>query len=123
MLKQEINHSLKTKDNNIKEIKKDKLYINLFKENEMNNIQTKNKKKYTKIKPIPFINNPKSSRNMMNWLYNFLYDDYNRLYFIEIMFENMLTILNEQEYFYKNEDRDKIFTEFINWCYYNSYDN
>lgn len=100
-----------------------KLYTNFFQENEINNIQTKNKKKYTDIKPIPFIKNRKSPRNMMNWLYDFLYDDYNRLYFIEIMFENMLTILNEQEYFYKNEDRDKIFTEFINWCYYNSYDN
>jgi hypothetical protein len=113
-----------TKQENTKIPENDtKLYTNFFQENKMNYKQTKNDKQYTEIKPIPFIKNPKSQKNMINWLYNFLYDDYNRLYFIEIMFENMLTILNEQEYFYKNGDRDKIFTEFINWCYYNSYDN
>lgn len=123
MLKQEINHSLKTKKENIKEIKEDKLYKNIFEKKEINNINNINNKiKYTEIKPITFIRNPKSQENILDWLYKTLYDDYNRLYFINIMFEEMLTILNSQEYYYKNGERDKIFTEFINWCYYNSYD-
>ena len=113
-----------TIEKNREETEKDtKLYTNFFQENKINQIQTKNNKKYTEIKAIPFIKNPKSPKNMINWLYKLLYDNYNRLYFIEIMFEKMLTILNEQEYFYRDGDRDKIFTEFINWCYYNSYNN
>ena len=124
MLNQEINHSLKTKkEEDIKEIKKDKLYTNLLEKNKINNINNNNNnKKYTKIKPIPFIRNPKSQKNILDWLYKTLYDDYNILYFINIMFEEMITILNDQEYFYKNGEKDIIFTEFINWCYYNSYD-
>ena len=79
--------------------------------------------KYTEIKVFPIPEKKKKRKDIVKWLTSELYDGYDRNYFLHLMFNEMVDILNEKEFYYEKEKKNEVFTEFINWCYFNSYDD
>ena len=98
----------------------DNKYANLFKQDEkIDNIVDEVKEEEIKI--IPRVYNFKRRYDIIKWLDYVVYDDYTRYYFIQEMFFNLQYIMNQNGFF--SEETEKIlFTEFINWCYFNSHD-
>jgi hypothetical protein len=97
-------------------------FTSFFKEEEDNNDDEQLEDKDDKeIKIIPRIKKFKSRNNIIKWLNHVVYDDYTRYYFIKEMFNKLLVLMNNNG-FYSDTNKDKIFTEFVNWCYFNSYD-
>lgn len=96
-------------------------YSNLFKKIDNTKINTKNVKEAQEIKIIPRVYNFRRRYDIIKWLDYIVYDDYTRYYFIKEMFYKLQNIMQENGFF--SEKPEKIlFTEFVNWCYFNSYD-
>lgn len=98
----------------------DNKYANLFKQDEkIDNMVDEVKEEEIKI--IPRVYNFKRRYDIIKWLDYVVYDDYTRYYFIQEMFFKLQYIMNQNGFF--SEETEKIlFTEFINWCYFNSHD-
>jgi hypothetical protein len=97
------------------------IYSNLFKKVDNKNNISEDVKEEKEIKIIPRVRNFKRKRDIIKWLDYIVYDDYSRYYFIQEMFYKLQNIMNQNDFF--SEETEKIlFTEFVNWCYFNSYD-
>lgn len=95
-------------------------YANLFKQDKKIDY-TQEEVKEEEIKIIPRVHNFKRRYDIIKWLDYVVYDDYSRYYFIQEMFYKLQNIMNQNGFF--SEETEKIlFTEFVNWCYFNSYD-
>lgn len=98
----------------------DNKYANLFKQDEkIDNMVDEVKEEEIKI--ISRVYNFKRRYDIIKWLDYVVYDDYTRYYFIQEMFNKLQNIMSQNGFF--SEETEKIlFTEFVNWCYFNSND-
>ena len=97
------------------------IYSNLFKKVDNKNSISEDVKEEKEIKIIPRVGNFKRKCDIIKWLDYIVYDDYSRYYFIQEMFYKLQNIMSQNGFF--SEETEKIlFTEFVNWCYFNSYD-
>lgn len=97
-----------------------KKYSHLFTETE-NETEKPEIEEEPEIKIVPRVYKNKRRIDIIKWLNQIVYDDYTRYYFIKEMFNKLIAIMNNNE-FYSNTYENVLFTEFVNWCYFNSHD-